>query len=171
MRKRFTIIFILSLFLISCQSKNEKNPLKKPGKDEMTELNRYFVQKDKERIQNYIERKSLQMTESPTGLWYNIEKEGSGKFLSDGDKLLMEYECSLLDGTHCYSSKDLGPREIIIGRSQLEPGLNEGLRMLKRGGAATFIIPPFLAYGLVGDGEKIPPRSTLIYNLYILEAE
>ena len=137
----------------------------------MTELNRYFVQKDKERIQNYIERKSLVMTESPTGLWYNIEKEGSGNFLTDNDKLLMEYECSLLDGTHCYSSKDLGPREIIIGRSQLEPGLNEGLRMLKRGGAGTFIIPPFLAYGLVGDGKKIPPRSTIIYNVSILETE
>ena len=171
MRKRIIIIFILSLCLLSCQSKNEKKSLKKPGIDEMTELNRYFVQKDKERIQNYIERKSLVMTESPTGLWYNIEKEGSGNFLTDNDKLLMEYECSLLDGTHCYSSKDLGPREIIIGRSQLEPGLNEGLRRLKRGGAAAFIIPPFLAYGLVGDGKKIPPRSTIIYNVSILETE
>ncbi len=168
MKNQIIIIFLLSVCLLACQSKNENNSLKKPGKDEMTELNRYFVQKDKERIQNYIERKGLHMTESPTGLWYNIEKEGTGKFLTDNDKLLMEYECYLLDGTHCYSSKDLGPKEIIIERSQLETGLNEGLRMLKRGGTAIFIIPPFLAYGLVGDGKKIPPRSILIYNVYIL---
>ena len=31
----------------------------------MAELNRYMVQKDRERIENYIDRKNLKMTESP----------------------------------------------------------------------------------------------------------
>ena len=42
----------------------------------MADLNSYLVQKDRERIQNYIERKNLNMTESPTGLWYQILNEG-----------------------------------------------------------------------------------------------
>jgi FKBP-type peptidyl-prolyl cis-trans isomerase len=141
----------------------------KPGKKEMTDLNRYLVQKDREIIQNYIERKNLKMTESPTGLWYYIKNEGSGKFLKDNDRIVIDYECSLLDGTVCYSSASLGPKEIILGRTAIEPGMNEGLRLLKPGAEAIFILPPFLAYGIVGDGKKIPPRSTIVYNVGILK--
>jgi FKBP-type peptidyl-prolyl cis-trans isomerase len=53
----------------------------------------------------------------------------------------------------------------------MEPGLNQGLRMLKRGGEALFILPPFLAYGLKGDGNKIPSRSVLIYEIKILNGQ
>ena len=140
------IIFILLLSLsVSCNNNSEKSITgSRPGKNEMADLNRYFVQKDKERIQNYIERKNLNMTESPTGLWYQIINEGNGDKFTDNDKVLMDYECSLLDGTKCYSSETLGPKEIILGKSEMEAGLNEGLRLLKPGAEAIFIIPPFL---------------------------
>jgi FKBP-type peptidyl-prolyl cis-trans isomerase FkpA len=137
----------------------------------MADLNRYFIQKDKERIQNYIERKKLKMKETPTGLWYQIINEGSGLNFSDNDKLSFDYECSLLDGTKCYSSKELGPKEVILGRSDLEQGLNEGIKMLKPGAEAIFIIPPYLAYGLLGDRKNIPPRAVIVYNVYNLRAK
>ena len=63
----------------------------------MADLNRYFVQKDRERIQNYIERKNLKMKESPTGPWYKIVKEGGGASCTDTSKVVLEYECSLPD--------------------------------------------------------------------------
>jgi FKBP-type peptidyl-prolyl cis-trans isomerase FkpA len=50
----------------------------------------------------------------------------------------------------------------------MEPGLNEGLRILKPGAEAIFILPPFLAYGLLGDGKMIPSRSVIVYNIKIL---
>jgi hypothetical protein len=34
-----------------------------------------------------------------------------------------------------------------------------------------FILPPFLAFGLVGDGKKIPPRTIIVYNVSILTEE
>jgi FKBP-type peptidyl-prolyl cis-trans isomerase len=74
----------------------------------------------------------------------------------------------LLDGTLCYSSADLGPKEIVLGKTELEPGMNEGLRLLKPGAEALFILPPFLAFGLVGDGKKIPPRTIIVYSVSIL---
>jgi FKBP-type peptidyl-prolyl cis-trans isomerase len=160
--------FLLSV-IFSCNSNSEKRRQDyKPGKKEMSDLNRYFVLKDKERIQNYIERKSLKMKESDTGLWYQIMKEGSGRFFTDNDKVIMDYECSLLDGTKCYSSKDLGPKEVILGRSKIESGLDESLRMLKPGAEALFIMPPLLAYGFLGDGKMIPSRSVIVYNIRIL---
>jgi len=169
---KFHTIILFLFCLISCKSNNEKNiqPIR-PGKNDLVDLNRYLVQKDRERILNYIERKNLEMTESSTGLWYRIKQEGTGKFLTDNDHILMEYDCSLIDGTKCYSSKTMGPKEIILGRSQLEPGLNEGLRMLKQGAEAIFILPPFLAFGLIGDGKKIPSRAVIVYNVNILHAK
>ena len=164
------LIFIIFFFLSgSCRNETDNRKVTvKPGNREMTELNRYLVQKDREIIQNYIERKDLKMTESPTGLWYLIKDEGTGQFIKDNDKVAMKYECQLLDGTVCYSSDDLGPRQVIIGKTDIEPGLNEGLRLLKPGAEAVFILPPFLAFGLVGDGKKIPPRTIIVYSVSVL---
>ena len=160
-------IIILSFFL-SCRSDQlpQKVPAK-PGKQEMADLNRYLVQKDREIIENYVERKKLKMTESPTGLWYYIKDEGKGEYLKDNDRIVMNYECYLLDGTICYSSSDLGPKEIVLGKTELEPGMNEGLKLLKPGAEALFILPPFLAYGLIGDGKKIPSRTIIVYSVNI----
>lgn len=165
---KLTFIFLL-FALLSCNNNSEKNVNnRRLGKKELAELNSYFVQKDKERIQNYIERKNLKMKESASGLWYVIIKEGSGEHFKDNDRIIMNYECSLLDGTTCYSSKILGPKEVVLGKSEIESGLNEGLRLLKPGGEAAFILPPFLAYGLTGDSKAVPPRATIVYEIKVL---
>jgi FKBP-type peptidyl-prolyl cis-trans isomerase FkpA len=177
MHPRFTAVvnlLLISLLIVVPACRNNKDngtAVFKPGENDMADLNRFIVQKDRERIQNYIERKNLNMSESPTGLWYQVLKEGSGAKFTDRDKVIMEYECSLLDGTKCYSSESLGPRELVLGRSEMEAGLDEGLRMLRPGAEAVFILPPFLAYGLIGDGKKIPSRAVIVYNVNILPAE
>lgn len=173
MIKRGIHIYVfLTIILISCRNETVQDaPPGKPGKSDLEELNRYLIAKDRERILNYIERKGLEMKESQTGLWYQILKQGEGSFLNSSKRVVMEYECYLLDGTKCYSSEDLGPKEIILGRTGIEPGLYEGLMLLKPGGEAIFILPPFLAHGLPGDGNKIPPRSVIVYNVKILPAE
>jgi FKBP-type peptidyl-prolyl cis-trans isomerase FkpA len=166
---RYLFILLLLPGLISCnRSKEQSVKLKVPGKKEMAELNKYMVQKDRERIINYIERKGLEMTESPSGLWYQIKSEGTGSYFKDTDRIVMEYECYLLDGTRCYSSRESGPKEVILGRSEIETGLNQGLRMLKPGGEAILILPPFMAYGLVGDGKRIPSRAVVVYDISVL---
>ncbi len=172
MTMRYILFFVVLSGLISCKNDSGKKiPDRKLGTNEMIDLNRHLVQKDRERIQNYIERKNLIMTESRTGLWYHIIKEGTGDTFTDSDKIIMDYECSLLDGTKCYSSKKLGPKEVVLGKSEMEPGLNEGLRMLKPGSEAIFIIPSFLAYGLIGDGKMIPSRAIIVYNVNILQTQ
>jgi FKBP-type peptidyl-prolyl cis-trans isomerase FkpA len=172
MRVKSLMFLILLSVIFSCRDKPLKsNSDTRPGKNEMADLNRYFIQKDRERIINYIERKGLKMNETPTGLWFQIIKEGTGKTFVENDKVIMNYECSLLDGTKCYSSKNLGPREAILGKSNIEAGLNEGLRMLKPEAEAIFILPPFLAYGLIGDRKMIPSRAVVVYYVNILRSK
>ena len=164
------LLFVPFLTLISCAGKSgQTDKPVKPGTGEMADLNAFLVQKDRERIENYIQRKNLQMSETETGLWYSVVKEGTGDCLTDNDRIILEYECSLLDGTICYSSDESGPKEIIVGKTKIEQGLDQGLRMLKQGAEAVFIIPPFLGYGFVGDGVRIPPRSIIVYHIKILK--
>ena len=165
-------VLVALITLLACNNHQGKHVnVTKPDKNKLADINSYFVQKDRERIQNYIERKNLRMIESATGLWYMIVKKGRGEFFKDKDRIIMDYDCSLLDGSTCYSSKTLGPREIILGKSEVEAGLNEGIRLLKPGGEATFILPPFLAYGLTGDNKAIPPRATIVYNIKIQDGK
>lgn len=166
---KYTFFLFILFCLLSCRDSNQKQTVSQPGENEMADLNRYFIQKDKERIINYLERKNLSMKESPTGLWYQIIEEGNGELFTDGSKVKMDYECSLLDGTKCYSSASLGPKEYILGRSEMESGMNEGLRLLRPGAKAIFIFPPYLAYGLVGDRKMIPSRAVVVYNVNILQ--
>jgi FKBP-type peptidyl-prolyl cis-trans isomerase FkpA len=166
---RLIIIALFPVILLSCNSGNQQSRNHKvPGKKELADLNRYMIAKDRERIENYIARKQLVMTETQSGLWYMIRKEGSGDFLKTNDRIFLEYECNLLDGSPCYSSDKTGPKEVILGKSRIETGLDQGLRMLKPGGEAIFIIPPFLAWGIVGDGDRIPSRSIVVYSVRII---
>ncbi len=169
---RFLLVVILIPWLLSCGRGSEKQAVTaKPGKKELAELNTYMVEKDRERIINYAERKGLKLTETSTGLWYQIMAEGSGTYLKDNDPVRFEYECTLLDGTPAYSSEESGPKEIVMGKSPVEAGLDEGLRLLKPGGEAVFVIPPYLAHGLLGDRNKIPPRSVVVYYIKIYSRE
>ena len=150
MRSLFYSLILLLLCLISCNYRQENTTVKsKPGKKELADINSYFVQKDR------------------SGLWYYIVNDGSGKLFGNKDKIVFDYTCSLLDGTLCYSSEKLGQKVCVLGKTEIEPGLNEGLRLLRPGSEAVFILPPFLAYGLLGDGKSIPARAIIIYRIKI----
>ena len=77
----------------------------------------------------------------------------------------LKYSISLLDGTVCYSSDSLGLKSFEIDHDQIESGIHEGVKLLKEGEHAIFILPSHLAHGLTGDHNKIPPGSPVVYNI------
>ena len=171
MRKVFFISFVFVLCVACGQRRDNNTNAGNPqlNKQNMEDLNRYMTAKDRERILNYIERKDLSMEENPMGIWYSIIDEGESAKIKDNDRAVIEYECSLLDGSLCYSSEDDGYKVITVGKNEFGAGLDYGLKMLGRGGEALFIVPPFMAFGLKGDGDKIPSRSVLVFSVKVLD--
>ena len=164
------IVILLCIFLFSC--KQEK---KEPGREEyiktkkaLVGANRILIKKDSDRISAYASRRNWDMTETQTGLWYMIYKEGKGKQAKEGMYAIINFNVSLLDGTECYSSDSLGPKRFKIGRGGVESGLEEGILLMRMGDKAKFILPPHLAHGLVGDDNKIPARSIIVYDVELL---
>jgi FKBP-type peptidyl-prolyl cis-trans isomerase len=107
------------------------------------------------------------MQQTGTGLRYQvIQGAGKGSFISTGDEIKMNYRVSLLDGTQLYSSDSSGTIGFIVDKSDMASGLHEGVKFMRPGDKAIFIMPSHLAYGLTGDGGKISH-----YKILVVEAE
>jgi hypothetical protein len=161
------IIFLFSI-LSSCRDKTPETNTTKPGRDQLVDINKELIIKDRERILAYIGRKGLELDETETGLWYKIEVPGTGS-IEPGDEVIIEYELSLLDGTLCYSSEKDGALTFTVDRSDIPAGLNEGIQLLGSGGKAMLIIPSYIGYGMIGDETRIPARSVLVYRLQVID--
>jgi FKBP-type peptidyl-prolyl cis-trans isomerase FkpA len=172
-KKYFCLIVFLALLIQSCKDKppviTQKDRMENEQK--FIEINRELIRQDKQKILDYIRRNNLNMKETGTGMWYSIEKQGNFQSAKEGKLVTINYTISLLDGTPCYSSKNDGVKEFIIGKGGVEKGLEEGILLLKTGGKAKFILPPHLAHGLPGDGKKIPARAIIVYEVELLSLQ
>jgi FKBP-type peptidyl-prolyl cis-trans isomerase FkpA len=171
--KLFVLLILVPVFLM-CSRNTEKNLTNEQIRETEEALigaNRMLLQKDKDRIKEYMAEHDLSLRETETGLWFEIIKNGNGTQVQDGMLLTIDYKVSLLDGTVCYSSDSLGYKQFRAGKGGIESGLDEGIRMLNEGSEAIFVLPPHLAHGLTGDGDRIPARSVILYYVKLLKVE
>jgi hypothetical protein len=143
--------------------------VKKIHREELLNWNKNLVEIDYTVIQKYIERRKWTMEVSESGLYYQIYYKTDNQEAADGLVAVFSYSTSLLDGTVLYTSDEFGNRELHLGHNQDESGLNEGLMMMKKGEKARFILPPHLAFGVPGDGYRVPYYSILVYEIELLD--
>ncbi len=174
--QKLKYIIISALILISAckgaeQKEDNSEQEKRKYKETMIEVNKHLVQKNIELIKKYTERRKWETTTTKTGLWYRIYEKGKGKQITEYSKVKCSYTIHLLDGTLCYEIKEEKPKEIILGKTIIEIGLKEGLKLLHEGDKANFIMPPHIAYGIQGDNKKIPMSAIIVYDIKIIEVD
>lgn len=105
---------------------------------------------------------------TPSGLQYQVLKEGKGDLIKPTDKIKIHYHGTTIDGTVFDSTVEKNkPYETTA--NIFVPGFNEGLTKMKKGSKHTFFIPQELAYKYRQRGPKIPPFSALIFEVEVLE--
>ena len=96
--------------------------------------------------------------------------QGEGAEIINHSKIKVHYIGMFEDGTKFDSSYDRGePFSFQIGLRQVIKGWETGIIGMKVGGKRTLIIPPALGYGERGAGELIPPNSTLVFDIEIID--
>ena len=104
----------------------------------------------------------------PSGLQYQVLKEGNGKKPTAKDQVKCHYEGFLIDGTVFDSSVQRG-EPAVFGLQQVIAGWTEGLQLMQEGAKYRFFIPYRLAYGEGGAGGAIPPFATLIFDVELIQ--
>ena len=106
----------------------------------------------------------------PSGLQYKVITPGDGPSPLTTDKVKVHYNGSLADGTIFDSSYDRGqPTSFTV--SGVIKGWTEALLLMQVGSKGELTIPSKLGYGARGSGGKIPPNSTLLFEVELLGIE
>ncbi len=111
-------------------------------------------------------------TKTASGLEYWDIKVGTGAVAQSGQHVKVDYTGWLTNGKKFDSSVGTGhPFEFMLGASQVIKGWDEGVAGMKVGGQRQLRIPPDLAYGAKGYPGAIPPNSTLIFDVQLVDVK
>jgi len=129
-------------------------------------MNAENIEKGKKFLEENKEKENV--VTLPSGLQYEVIKEGNGKKPKATDRVKCHYEGTLIDGTLFDSSVKRG-EPAVFGVNQVIAGWVEALQLMSEGAKWRLFIPSDLAYGANGAGEMIPPHSTLIFEVELIE--
>ena len=140
-------------------------------------VNKYFTELEEKMNAENIEKGKAFLAENakkegivtlPSGLQYEVITEGNGKKPSATDRVKCHYEGTLIDGTLFDSSIKRG-QPAVFGVNQVIRGWVEALQLMGEGSKWRLYIPSELGYGAQQAGEMIPPHSTLIFDVELIE--
>ena len=120
--------------------------------------------------QAFLDREAAQdgAIRTESGLIYRELKEGWCPQPGPKSRVTVHYKGMFPDGTVFDSSYERG-HPSTLSLKMVIPGWTEGLQMMKGGAKARLVIPPDLAYGKKGSKDKIPPCSTLVFEIELYE--
>ncbi len=112
-------------------------------------------------------RKKEGVRETLSKLQYKVIEEGEGPRPDENSIVTIHQRCTLLNGKVIEDTfRDNEPDEVVM--RELIEGHREGLLLMKKGSRYKLFIPPELAWGEKGAGNKIPPNALLIFDVRLI---
>lgn len=165
-----SIIIIVLFFMIRCTSEEHKT---KPYinqnklKEQFQKANQLVVQKEIDEMDYFEKTHKMQFIKTPLGIrYYRYDSIPKQEKIKENDEISMNYTVSLLTGEVCYTDEGT-PKTFIVGGEHIESGIHRIMPYLHYGDKAYILINSHLAHGLLGDMNKIPPQSPILYKVYI----
>jgi len=137
-----------------------KEVIQKRIEEENSLINRFLIGK------NYPQKKT------DSGLYILTINKGAGKKPVVGNTVKIDYTSAFIDGSVFDSTLERAePFSFVIGKKQVIVGLEEAVMNMQVGDHCLVIIPFRLAYGEQKYGNVIPPYSTLVFEIELLDAK
>jgi FKBP-type peptidyl-prolyl cis-trans isomerase FkpA len=165
--KKVFLLSFLCVFLfasLKCNQREEKLDEQKL-KEHLMNANRIMVKNERGQIEEFLTRHNWLMDSTGTGLRYMIYETGAGNKPSMHDSVSLTGKIFLLDATLCADYKKENPMKFLIGRKNVPHGFEEAALLMSEGDKGRFIIPAHLAFGLLGNNDKIPGGMALYAEL------
>jgi FKBP-type peptidyl-prolyl cis-trans isomerase FklB len=144
----------------------EKQAVKQKELDKLNEGNKLAG----EQFLADIRRTNNKVKITPSGLQYEVIKEGEGALPISNSNVRVHYHGTTIDGKVFDSSVDRGePINFVL--NQVIPGWTEGVQLMKEGAKYRFYIPQELAYGENSPTASIKPFSALIFDVELIKIE
>ena len=123
-----------------------------------------------ELIQEYLDKNSITVDPTASGIYIVKSKKGEKKRLHVGDQVSLHLRIRTLNGSEIYSSRKKGdPWKIILGKRFDTPAATEIISNLSKGSVAHAVVPSSQAWGEEGRGTMIAPYTPLLYDVEIID--
>lgn len=137
--------------------------------------------KDEAGLQEYFKANNLKPEKTASGLYYIVDKQGTGDMVKSGDTAFVNYSGMLTDGKVFDTNMEEvakknkmdrpGPFKALsvpVGGHRVIQGWDEGLTLFKKGGKGRLFIPSVMGYGPQGYPPMIPANANLVFNVEIV---
>ena len=170
----------MRLSIVSVQSMEDYQKNAQARQEEMQRQMKEKAEKqmpiDDKTLQDYFAKNNIKAEKTASGLYYTVQKPGSGEQIKAGQMVTMMYTGKLLDGKEFDSNIDTAmshhgdPLVFAVGAHQMIAGVDEGVALLKKGSKATLYLPSPLGYG-ENAPPNIGPNAILIFEVDIKDVK
>jgi FKBP-type peptidyl-prolyl cis-trans isomerase len=116
-----------------------------------------------------MDRYGIVAQRTGTGIRYQLLRDQPGTAALPGQWAMVNYRVELLNGDTAYTTETGHPEAFKVEMDNVESGLHEGIQLLSPGDSAVIIIPSYRAHGLIGDMDRIPMRSSVVYHIGLVK--
>lgn len=168
--RRYALIIICFTLLAACHG--DPPMVGRPAantpdiREHLINANRTIAQSEETSINEYIARRKWNMVKLPEGVRLWEYETGKGKKIGFEDSVHISYNVEAINGKLIYNNIK---EDYVAGRRQQMIGLDYAVLQLSVGSRAKVILPSNLAYGIGGDGDRIPQSAILVIDLQILD--
>lgn len=140
-----------------------------PDSEALIKENRDAIKLEDRDIDRYVERYGIQAQRTGRGVRYQLLRDVPGEAPRPEQWVSINYRVELLNGDTAYRSEPGKPESFKVDMDDVESGLHEGIQYMSPGDSAIIIIPSYRAHGLIGDMDRIPMRSSLVYRIGLVK--
>ena len=173
MKNNFYLLFVILFSFVACSETVARRPKKHSTTNfykDVIAQNKKLNKIEKKNIEKHLAKDTTTVYKaSLNGFWYAYVKKDTTKSLNTvkkGDLVTLHYNVTDINNNVLYKEQVV---DYKVDMEDFIPGLQEGVKLMKKGEKMMFIIPSYRAYGVTGDGNQIRMNQTIKSTINLID--
>jgi FKBP-type peptidyl-prolyl cis-trans isomerase len=167
MKRQHPLLVAIAIILIACSKPSPQLPSNKGNRVDLNRegllaVNKQLAMKEDSLLRVFAQQ-DINFKKNELGFWYKVDNKTNGKRPKEKDICAFSLQVLLLNNRVVQKTEE----QIEIGKKQTIVGLEEGLKLMHRGESATFVLPWYLAYGMLGYKDLVPAYTSIVCRVHL----